>query len=108
MLTRIRNAQAAGKADVTMPGSKAKLASNLILGLNRLALAEGLVFAEALGLVQRLTGGKTSILAGKPNWDWVDPLVVALPISILVAIIVSLMTKPPSKEHLDKCFQGVN
>ena len=31
-------------------GSKAKLASNLILGLNRLALAEGLVFAEKLGL----------------------------------------------------------
>lgn len=26
MLTRIRNAQAAGKADVTMPGSKAKVA----------------------------------------------------------------------------------
>lgn len=31
-------------------GSKAKLASNLILGLNRLALAEGLIFAEKLGL----------------------------------------------------------
>ena len=31
-------------------GSKAKLASNLILGLNRLVLAEGLVFAEGLGL----------------------------------------------------------
>jgi 3-hydroxyisobutyrate dehydrogenase-like beta-hydroxyacid dehydrogenase len=31
-------------------GSKAKLASNLILGLNRLALAEGLVFADVLGL----------------------------------------------------------
>jgi 3-hydroxyisobutyrate dehydrogenase-like beta-hydroxyacid dehydrogenase len=31
-------------------GSKAKLASNLILGLNRLVLAEGLVFAETLGL----------------------------------------------------------
>ena len=31
-------------------GSKAKLASNLILGLNRLALAEGIVFAEKLGL----------------------------------------------------------
>lgn len=31
-------------------GSKAKLASNLILGLNRLALAEGLVFASGLGL----------------------------------------------------------
>ncbi|MBL6958499.1 MAG: NAD(P)-dependent oxidoreductase [Rhodospirillales bacterium] len=31
-------------------GSKAKLASNLILGLNRLVLAEGLVFADRLGL----------------------------------------------------------
>jgi 3-hydroxyisobutyrate dehydrogenase-like beta-hydroxyacid dehydrogenase len=31
-------------------GSKAKLASNVILGLNRLALAEGLVFAEKIGL----------------------------------------------------------
>ncbi len=31
-------------------GSKAKLASNLILGLNRAALAEGLVFASKLGL----------------------------------------------------------
>jgi 3-hydroxyisobutyrate dehydrogenase-like beta-hydroxyacid dehydrogenase len=31
-------------------GSRAKLASNLVLGLNRLALAEGLVFAERLGL----------------------------------------------------------
>jgi len=31
-------------------GSKAKLASNLILGLNRMALAEGLVFADKLGL----------------------------------------------------------
>jgi len=31
-------------------GGRAKLAVNLVLGLNRLALAEGLVFAEALGL----------------------------------------------------------
>src|SRR5262245_3582898 len=31
-------------------GGRAKLAVNLVLGLNRLALAEGLVFAECLGL----------------------------------------------------------
>ncbi len=31
-------------------GSKSKLATNLVLGLNRLALAEGLVFAEKMGL----------------------------------------------------------
>ena len=34
-------------------GSKTKLAGNLILGLNRLALAEGLVFASKLGLDPR-------------------------------------------------------
>ncbi len=34
-------------------GSRAKLASNLVLGLNRLVLAEGLVFAERLGLEPR-------------------------------------------------------
>ncbi|MHA1368933.1 MAG: NAD(P)-dependent oxidoreductase [Promethearchaeota archaeon] len=35
-------------------GSKAKLAINLVLGLNRAVLAEGLVFAEAIGLDQNL------------------------------------------------------
>jgi 3-hydroxyisobutyrate dehydrogenase-like beta-hydroxyacid dehydrogenase len=35
-------------------GAAAKLATNLVLGLNRLALAEGLVFAEAAGLDGRL------------------------------------------------------
>jgi 3-hydroxyisobutyrate dehydrogenase len=34
-------------------GSKAKLATNLVLGLNRLAFAEGLAFAESLGLNPR-------------------------------------------------------
>src|SRR4029450_6053803 len=43
-------------------GGRAKLAVNLILGLNRLALAEGLVFAERLGLGPRgfLKGGAAS------------------------------------------------
>jgi 3-hydroxyisobutyrate dehydrogenase-like beta-hydroxyacid dehydrogenase len=51
---------AAGVLDVLFPkrfhigkvgdGGRAKLAINLILGLNRLALAEGLVFASGLGL----------------------------------------------------------
>lgn len=63
--------------------------------------------AAALGLVQKITGGDTSILAGKPNWDWVDPICIAFPIAIIVAIVVSLMTKPPQKEHVGKCFEGI-
>jgi solute:Na+ symporter, SSS family len=60
--------------------------------------------AGDIGLVQKITDGKTSILAGYPNWPSVDPIVVALPISIIVAFVVSLITKAPDKEHIEKCF----
>ena len=60
--------------------------------------------AGALGVVQKVTGGKASLLADHPNWPVVDPLFVALPISILVAVAVSLMTRRPSDEHLQRCF----
>jgi SSS family solute:Na+ symporter len=60
--------------------------------------------AKAIGLVQWVTDGKESILAAYPNWPVVDPLVVALPLSILTAIIVSLLTKPPADAHIQRCF----
>ncbi len=60
--------------------------------------------AAALGLVQKVTDGKTSIFAGIHNWDVVDPVVVALPVSLIVLIVISLITKKPSDEHLSKCF----
>ena len=62
--------------------------------------------ARAIGLCHHLFE-KHSLLLDKPNWSVVDPIVVALPISLIVAIVVSLLSKPPSKEHLDKCFKGV-
>jgi SSS family solute:Na+ symporter len=61
--------------------------------------------ARALGICQEIFG-KHSLLLDKPNWSVVDPIVVALPISIIVAVVVSLITKKPSSEHLDKCFKG--
>jgi SSS family solute:Na+ symporter len=61
--------------------------------------------AGAIGLVQKVTEGKSSILAGVSNWHVVDPIVVALPISIIVAIVISLITKRPSQEHLEACFK---
>ncbi len=60
--------------------------------------------AGAIGLVQKLTDGKPSILIDSPNWYVVDPLIVALPLSIITGIVVSLITKPPEKDHLDRCF----
>lgn len=60
--------------------------------------------ASAIGLVQLVTGGKTSILADHPNWPSVDPIVIALPIAALTLILVSALTRAPDAEHLDRCF----
>jgi SSS family solute:Na+ symporter len=49
-----------------------------------------------------------SILADYPNWSVVDPLVIALPVSAITAVIVSLITDPPDQEHIAKCFQIKN
>ncbi|MFH0907663.1 MAG: sodium:solute symporter family protein, partial [bacterium] len=40
------------------------------------------------------------------TWTVVDPLIVALPLSILTAIVVMLITKPMDKAYADYCFGG--
>lgn len=58
--------------------------------------------AEAIGLCKFIFGKPT--LASFP-WTVVDPIVVILPISFLVAFGVSLFTQKISKEHLSICFK---
>jgi solute:Na+ symporter, SSS family len=60
--------------------------------------------AGAIGLVRLFTQGANSILSAYPNWPVVDPLMVALPLSILTAIVVSYFTRPPDASHLARCF----
>ncbi len=64
--------------------------------------------ARALGICQAIFDKYSLFLndTGAPisTWHVVDPIIVALPISLLVMIVVSLMTKNNSKEHLFKCF----
>ena len=38
---------------------------------------------SAIGLVQLVNGGKTSLLADYPNWPSVDPIIIALPAAVL-------------------------
>ena len=57
-----------------------------------------------LGLC-KLIFGVPSLAGAASKLQFVDPIVVALPLSMLVTIIVSLMTKPPTEEHLAKCFK---
>lgn len=61
--------------------------------------------AVALGIPQALMGQPTIITTAP--WPTVDPLVIALPLAVVVTIVVSYLTKPPEKEFLDKCFEGI-
>ena len=47
---------------------------------------------------------KKSILADAPNWPYVDSLLIALPLSALTMIVVSLLTRTPDETHLARCF----
>lgn len=56
-----------------------------------------------LGFCKALFGTQTLI----PYLQFVDPLIVSLPVSTLFTVVVSIFTKKLDKEHLDKCFSGV-
>lgn len=46
-------------------------------------------------------------LAEGTKWVLVDPLVIALPASIIATIIFSFFGKKIAKDHLDKCFHNI-
>jgi solute:Na+ symporter, SSS family len=38
-------------------------------------------------------------------WVVVDPIMVIFPLTLIITIVISLFTKAPDKEHIDKCFR---
>ncbi|MFP3937807.1 MAG: sodium:solute symporter [Phycisphaerae bacterium] len=66
--------------------------------------------ARAINICNALFGTEEkpvySLLDGT-TWSQVDPLVIALPLSALVFIVMTFITKPPAREHLAKCFHSV-
>ncbi|WP_338103433.1 sodium:solute symporter family protein [Methanolapillus millepedarum] len=58
--------------------------------------------AVPIGICQKLFGVAT-LLPGM--WAYVDPILIATPLSIIVAIVVSLMTKPPSEKMVSELFK---
>jgi SSS family solute:Na+ symporter len=82
---------------VTKAGAIASMIAGFVVSTFWLAFIK-VPECQVIGLV------KKSILADAPNWPVVDPLFVALPVSALVILIVSLMTPAPDEAHLAKCF----
>lgn len=57
--------------------------------------------AVPFGISEALFGVPT-LLTGM--WTFVDPILIATPLSILTAIVVSLMTRPPQEKFVDTIF----
>ncbi|MCK8818066.1 sodium:solute symporter family protein [Natroniella sulfidigena] len=70
-----------------------------IFGFVFMHLAE----SKPLGIA-RLIFGRDALF--EFPWTHVDPLFYALPISAIVFVVVSLVTSPPAKKHLERCFHN--
>jgi SSS family solute:Na+ symporter len=60
--------------------------------------------ARVFGLSEALFG-KTVLLGGV--WPVVDPMVLALPVSIIFTVVVTLLTKVENEDVTAKAFKGV-
>lgn len=68
--------------------------------------------ASYIGLCQAIFGKATLMADATPmSWTWlmqyVDPNVVALPVSLVLAVGVSLATRRMEQTHLDLCWDGL-
>lgn len=54
--------------------------------------------------IHYVDGEKVYRTTGKIIWAFVDPMLVALPLSTFVTGIVSLFTRPPNPVHIERCF----
>jgi SSS family solute:Na+ symporter len=61
--------------------------------------------AAPLGIAKMVLG--RDVLITQMPWPVVDPMLIALPLAIVATILVSMVTKPPSEEHLKACFKGL-
>jgi len=79
---------------------------SIISGMVTSAFALGFLHKSEslpLGICKALFG--KDFLIDKFPWMIIDPLILALPVSVLVLIVVTFVTRPPEKEFLDKCFK---
>lgn len=61
--------------------------------------------AVAFGIAKALLGRDT--LFGAPL-SFVDPIAIALPISAITVVVVSLLTEPMAENHVSKCYLGAS
>jgi SSS family solute:Na+ symporter len=90
--------------------TRAAAIASMLVGF--LASLSWLVFvhgrtAAGLGISQALFGIPNVVPpTWSPTWTVVDPLVVALPLSLLTAVVVAYLSRPMDPAHVDYVFGG--
>ncbi|PKM62630.1 MAG: sodium:solute symporter [Firmicutes bacterium HGW-Firmicutes-21] len=58
--------------------------------------------------ISNLLFGTDTVVGENSIWQFVDPIIIALSVSIIVTIIVQIASKKElPKEHIDECFDGI-
>ena len=90
---------------ITRPGAIAGILSGTFVSLFWMIF----VFkktAVGLGLCKFVFGVDT-LLSAAP-WPFIDVMLIAVPVSAIFTIVVSLLTKPPAQEVIDKAFENID
>jgi SSS family solute:Na+ symporter len=70
-----------------------------------------MIFFHYLGMAAFFGSVNLAVRADPDSWLWllqyVDPLVIALPVSFILCIWVSRKTKRMSREHVNRCFRYI-
>jgi len=70
-----------------------------------------MIFFHYLGIASFFGQANLVVNADPASWLWqlqyIDPLVISLPISFILCIWVSRKTKQMPKEHLNRCFKYI-
>lgn len=89
----------------TKAGAYASIISGIIVSLFWLIFVFAKT-AKGVGICQSLFGVPTLISAHP--WPFIDVMLIAVPISAIFLIVVSLLTKKPEDEVLDKAFEKID
>ncbi|MCL2115376.1 MAG: sodium:solute symporter family protein [Methanobrevibacter sp.] len=88
----------------TKEGAIAGIISGISLSLFWIIFIFGKT-AEGLGICKLLTG--QSMLIQAAPFSSIDVIIIAVPISFIFTIVVSLLTKPMDPEYIEKVYKGI-
>ncbi|MGL4669020.1 MAG: sodium:solute symporter family protein [Methanobacteriaceae archaeon] len=88
----------------TREGAIAGIVSGTIVSLFWLLFAFKKT-AIPLGISKLITG--QPLLFTSMPWPAIDAIIIAVPVSLIFTVVVSLISKPMEKEHVDKCYKGI-